>query len=66
MNRRGPARSSCPIYEKYNKQMFDLLKAEMSWEKLRDQFIDLYARVYTSDEIKAISEFLHLGRRPRR
>ncbi len=53
----GAREEQLPIYEKYNKQMFDLLKAEISWEKLRDQFIDLYARVYTSDEIKAISEF---------
>ncbi len=53
----GATEEQLPIFEKYNKQMFDLLKTEMSWENLRDQFIDLYARVYSSDEIKAISDF---------
>jgi hypothetical protein len=46
-----------PIVNKYNSQMFDLLRSEMSWENMRDQYIDLYAKVYTIDEIETITAF---------
>jgi hypothetical protein len=46
-----------PIVEKYYSQIFDLLRSEMSWDQMRDQYIDIYAKVYTIEEIKAITTF---------
>jgi hypothetical protein len=53
----GVSEEQQPIVEKYNKEVFELVRNEMAWEKMRDQYIDLYAKVYSLDEIKAISEF---------
>lgn len=46
-----------PILEKYQKELFNLMKEEMAWSKMRDDFVDIYARVYTEEEILEINKF---------
>ena len=53
----GASEEKKPIFEKYNKKIFNLMKEEMSWSKMRDDFIDIYAKVYTEEEINEINKF---------
>ncbi|MEZ4485852.1 MAG: DUF2059 domain-containing protein, partial [Syntrophotaleaceae bacterium] len=46
-----------PVLKKYTQQMFQLLRTEMSWEVLKDDFIDLYLKVYSEREIEALNDF---------
>lgn len=46
-----------PIFEKYNARMINLMKDEMAWDKMKGDFIDLYMKVYTEDEIAEINRF---------
>ena len=46
-----------PIIEKYNEKIVKTLREEMKWEKMKDEFIELYLRVYTEEEIRGLIEF---------
>ena len=53
----GVTEEQLPILEKYQKELFNLMKEEMAWSKMRDDFVDIYARVYTEEEILEINKF---------
>lgn len=53
----GVSEEQMPIFEKYNKQLVAIMKEEMAWPKMRDDFIDIYAKVYTEEEILEINKF---------
>ena len=53
----GGSNEQRPILDKYNKKMFSLVNKEMSWGKLQNDYIDIYARVFTEEEISAINNF---------
>jgi len=38
-------------------KMMDFLKEEMSWEKMKEDYIDIYADAFTVEEMKAIIAF---------
>lgn len=46
-----------PIVQKYNRKMFQLLREEMSWEVMKNDFINLYLKVFTEEEIDEINSF---------
>ena len=46
-----------PIIEKYLNKMFDVMKEEMSWNKMRDDYIQVYMSVYTEKEIQELIAF---------
>jgi len=46
-----------PILKKYTQKIIDLMKAELSWDKLQNDFVEIYAKVYTEAEIKEIVAF---------
>lgn len=43
--------------QKYFNELETLLHEDLSWEKMKAPLIDVYARVYTLEEVKAINEF---------
>ncbi len=45
------------IIEKYYNIMFDVMKEEMSWDKMKEDFVQLYMSVYTEDEINQLIGF---------
>ena len=45
------------ITEKYLEKLFDLMEEELSWEKLKDDYIRIYSAVYTEEEIRELIEF---------
>ncbi len=45
------------ITEKYLEKLFDLMEEEISWEKLKDDYIRIYSAVYTEEEIQELIEF---------
>jgi len=53
----GVSKEQLPIFEKYDQKMFDIMKEEMSWAKMRNDFIDIYSKVYTEEEIAEINKF---------
>jgi len=53
----GAPEEARPILKKYTTKMFEMFEEELSWEKMKDEYIDIYVRTYTEDEIKAISDF---------
>lgn len=53
----GVSEEQLPILEKYNNKLFSFMKEEMGWPKMRDDFINIYARVYTEEEIMEINKF---------
>ena len=46
-----------PIVEKYNQKIIDTLRQEMRWERMKDDFVNLYLEVYTEEEIRGLTEF---------
>lgn len=53
----GVSEDQLPIFEKYNNKLFSLMKEEMAWSKMRDDFINIYVKVYTEEEILEINKF---------
>jgi len=48
---------SRPILEKFTKRMLNIMEEELSWEKMKNDYIAIYVKTYTEKEIRAISEF---------
>ena len=46
-----------PIVEKYNQKIIETLRQEMRWERMKDDFVNLYLDVYTEEEIRGLTEF---------
>lgn len=45
------------ILEKYSNKLFDLMSKEMSWDKVKDEYITMYVSTYTEKEMNEIIEF---------
>jgi hypothetical protein len=45
------------MVNKYYDQVFEVMKAEMSWEKIKDDFIQIYMAVFTEEEIQELIVF---------
>jgi hypothetical protein len=46
-----------PKLEKYSARFDAILKEEMSWEKVKTQYLDLYTSVFTEEETKGLVDF---------
>lgn len=46
-----------PIYEKHNKKMIDLMRAEMGWEQMKGDLKAIYSQNFTAAEIAEILAF---------
>jgi hypothetical protein len=46
-----------PLVNNLLNKMFDLMKEELSWEKMKEDFIQLYLSVYTEEELQALIKF---------
>jgi hypothetical protein len=46
-----------PLVEKYFNKLFDTMKEEMGWDKMKEDFIQLYMSVYTEQEIQKLIAF---------
>ncbi len=45
------------ILEKHTNRMFDLFSEEMSWDKMKNDYINLYVSAYTEQEINGLIQF---------
>ena len=48
---------SRPILKKYTSKMMKILEEALGWEKMKDDYVDMYVRTYTENEIRAIADF---------
>lgn len=46
-----------PKLEKYTKRFEDILKEDMAWAKVKEQYVDLYMSTFTEKEIKTLVDF---------
>ena len=46
-----------PIFQKYMKRITDVITEELTWEKLHDDFIEIYVEVYSEKELKNLIKF---------
>ncbi|GAB1410094.1 hypothetical protein MASR1M90_12480 [Desulfovibrionales bacterium] len=46
-----------PKLEKYTARFDTILKEDMAWDKVKDQYLDLYTKVFTEEEIKGLVNF---------
>jgi hypothetical protein len=46
-----------PKLEKYSKRFDTILKEDMAWGKVKDQYLDLYTSVFTEEETKGLVDF---------
>lgn len=53
----GGSDKQMPILEKYDDKLLNVMKEDMAWSKMRDDYIDIYAKVYTEEEILDINKF---------
>ena len=53
----GATEKQKPILDNYTKKLVIIYKEEFNWNKLKDDFIDIYVRTYSEQELLAISEF---------
>ena len=52
-----PMFTSIAEFSKTADKITELLKEEISWEKVKDDYIDLHAKMFTVDEMKACIAF---------
>ncbi|MCP3965441.1 MAG: DUF2059 domain-containing protein [Lentisphaerae bacterium] len=45
------------IANKVNSQVLDMVRKEFSWDNFKDDFMKIYANVYTLDEMQKMTEF---------
>lgn len=45
------------ILKKYRERTLKMVMEELDWEKMKDNYIDIYVKTYTEKEIRDISEF---------
>lgn len=50
-------REQSPLIEEYFDKIFNVMKEEMSWDKIKNDFIQLYMSVYTEAEINELIAF---------
>lgn len=53
----GMAEEQNALLDKYQARMIDLLKEEMSWAKMGPRMAELYAEVYSEQELVELTEF---------
>jgi hypothetical protein len=53
----NPAPEQSPLIEKYLNKIFAVMQAEMSWDKMKEDFIQLYLSFYTEPEIQDLIAF---------
>jgi uncharacterized protein len=46
-----------PKLEKYSARFDAILKEDMAWEKVKNQYLDLYTSVFTEEETKTLLDF---------
>ncbi|RMF95086.1 MAG: DUF2059 domain-containing protein [Candidatus Schekmanbacteria bacterium] len=46
-----------PLMEKYITKMIDLFKKEIGWNKMKEDYIDIYTDTFSEDELKEITKF---------
>lgn len=52
-----PGPEAMEMAERSQREMLELVKAEMSWEKLKPSFVKIYAETYSEVEMKAMIAF---------
>ena len=55
--RMGASDNLKPILKKYQTKMLKILEEKLGWEKVKNDFITIYVKTYSEDEIVAISNF---------
>jgi len=56
-NQMDPSGKDKPILQKYNAKLLTIMKDEMAWEKMKDDYVNIYMKVYSEDEINEINKF---------
>ena len=46
-----------PVLNRYIGKMVKVMEEEFGWEKMKNDYIDIYVKTYTEGELRAISEF---------
>lgn len=46
-----------PKLEKYTKRFQSILAEDMAWDKIREQYLDLYTSVFTEEETRGLVDF---------
>ncbi len=45
------------VLEKYNAKLMKVLQEQLGWDKIKDDYISIYAETFTEDELRAVSAF---------
>lgn len=53
----GASEELRPIFKKYTDRMLDMIREQYSFANMKDDLIAIYTRIYTEEEILAISAF---------
>ena len=53
----GATEAEQPILDNYSAQVLQVMKEEMAWDKMKEDYIAIYAKVYTEEEITALNQF---------
>ncbi len=46
-----------PVLNRYTGKLVKVMEEELGWAKMKNDYIDIYVKTYTEEEIRAISEF---------
>lgn len=46
-----------PMFDRHMEKMVQIMKEEMSWEKMEPYLLDAYVSVYSEEELREINEF---------
>lgn len=53
----GATADEKPILDKFSKDVLQIMREEMSWDKMKGDFVTVYDKVYTEEDITAINKF---------
>ena len=53
----GMTEADRPAFDKYMAKVMDLMKRDMSWDRLKEPTIDIYVRNFTEEEVRGLIDF---------
>ncbi len=53
----GGEKKDLPVFNKFTEKMAEIYKEEMRWELVKEDFTEIYVKVFSDDEIEAMIDF---------
>ena len=53
----GVGEDKRPVFNQYVDKMVKILETDLAWDKIKNNYVDIYTKVYTEAELKELTKF---------